>query len=146
MRYNLGNENELKEAREYLTKLLSQKAIVEITHKHPRRSLNQNNYLHLLLSYCALHCALTLEEFKLGIFKAIINKDLFMSRENNEKLNLEYTKVRSSADLTTDEMSIAVDILKKFASENMDLILPDAGEYDKLNRISNSIERNKKWL
>lgn len=146
MRYNLKNEHEAKEAREYLAKLLSQNACIEIIHKHPRRSLGQNNYVHLLLSCCALECSLSLDEFKLGIFKAIINKDLFMSRDNNDKLNLQYTKVKSTADLTTHEMSIAVDRLKKFAAEKMDLLLPDANEYDKLSNIYNKIERNRNWL
>ncbi len=61
MRYNLANDLDVKEAREYLTKLLAKKSVVEIVEKHPSRSLSQNKYLYLLLSYCGLHAGMDRE-------------------------------------------------------------------------------------
>ena len=46
---------ERKEAIEYLDKLISKHAVVEIKQKHHSRSLNQNSYLHLLLGYTRLY-------------------------------------------------------------------------------------------
>ncbi len=146
MKYNLNNQQEQKQAREYFEKLLSQHSIIEIKKKNPTRSLHQNSYLHLLLSYCALESGLSLEEFKFSIFKVIINRDLFLSKDNNEKMDIEFTKVKSSADLTTLEMSIAVDRLKKFAAEKMDLYLPDAEDSASLRYMENKIEANSRYL
>ena len=55
MKYNLQNSEERKEAIEYLDKLISKHAVVEIKQKHHSRSLNQNSYLHLLLGYTRLY-------------------------------------------------------------------------------------------
>lgn len=146
MKYNLSNTKDQKEALEYLNSLTSKGCLVEIIQKHPNRTLNQNSYLHLLLQTCALEAGDSLEYFKEYIFKGYINKDLFEKEYFNEKRNKTRKYLRSSGELTIDEMKIAIDRLIKFASIHLSLVLPEANQKEKLIKIENYIEKNIKWL
>lgn len=146
MKYNLANEKELKEAREYLTKLLSQKAVVEIIHKHPGRSLNQNNYAHLLLSYSAMAYGESLEYFKQYIFKQYINADIFKTEYKNPRTGIVREDWRSTSELTTKEMVVTIDRLIAFAAKEMGLNLPSANQFDRIRQMQNEVERGIKFL
>lgn len=146
MKYDLSKETEAREAREYFDKMLSHKYIVEIQRKFPRRTYNQNNYLHLLLSYCALEYGETLEYFKDYIWKRHINPDIFRQEYVNPKTGEARDDWKSSAELSTKEMSVAVDRLIDFAAKEMELILPSADQLDNIRYMENTLEKSKKYL
>lgn len=146
MKYDLNKKEEVEAAKEYFDKLLSQKSLVEINKKFPHRTYSQNNYLHLLLSYAAMEYGETLEYFKQYVWKREVNPDIFITQYVNTKTGEVRDEWRSSADLTTKEMSVAVDRLIDFASKEMALELPDADHFDHLRYIENEIEKNKKYL
>lgn len=86
------------------------------------RSLNQNAYLHLLLSAFGLQYGYTLDEVKTHFYKLVVNKDMFL-REGIDKFTGEcYKYLRSSADLTKDEMSKSISDFKVWAKRKLDLI------------------------
>ena len=48
MIFNLSNHYEIPKFKEYVNKLFSERAVVEVKKKLPNRTLAQNSYLHLL--------------------------------------------------------------------------------------------------
>lgn len=146
MKYDTSKQEELKQAQEYFNKLVSNRSVVEINKKFPHRTYSQNNYLHLLLSYTAMEYGETMEYFKEYIWKRYINKDIFLSKYTNPKTGEVRDDWRSSADLTTQEMSIAVDRLISFANKEMGIELPEANNYDLIRYMENEIEKGKRYV
>lgn len=134
MKYNLDEIEQCTEAFEYLTKLVGQHALVEITKKSRERSLNQNSYLHILITAFADHFGYTVEEAKV-IYKQA-NRDIYYYKKNNIGF------WRSSADLTKDEMTRSIDKFRWFSAEH-GCELPMAVDADWLMRIENDHERLK---
>lgn len=89
-------------------KLAESGKIVELAEKKPKRSLNQNAYCHLAISYFASQYGCTLEWAKAQYFKKLVNPDLFI-REKEDKFLGKVKYLRSSADLDVTEMSLAID-------------------------------------
>ena len=53
MRYDGSNPLHAAQARARLEKLIRDKKVFDLTEKKPQRSISQNSYLHVLLSYFA---------------------------------------------------------------------------------------------
>lgn len=146
MKYNLSDEKEKSQALEYFDKLIKNKSIVEIKKCVGRRTYAQNNYLHLLLSICALEIGETLEFFKEFIWKRHIAKDIFQTIYINPKTNEEREDWRSSGEVDTHEMAIAIDRLLMWAAKEISIELPLATNIHELRKIENHIESNKQYL
>ena len=144
MIYNLKNPIELSKFKERNDKLVKSGATVELTEKKPNRTLPQNNYLHLILTYFAITYGYTLEETKKDYFKILCNKDLFVVEKYHEMIG-KYISLRSSADLTTEEMTLAINRFKNYSAEN-GLPLPNSEDWHFLNHIRNLEKENAEWL
>lgn len=144
MIYNLKNPIELSKFKERNDKLVKSGATVELTEKKPNRTLPQNNYLHLILTYFAITYGYTLEETKKDYFKILCNKDLFVVEKDHEMIG-KYISLRSSADLTTEEMTLAINRFKNYSAEN-GLPLPNSEDWHFLNHIRNLEKENAEWL
>lgn len=132
MKYNLVEPAEAKGAQKYLEQLISKGHMAELKKVSPARSLNQNNYLHLLLAAFGQHFGYTLEEAKL-IYKQI-NKEIY----SYEKKGREF--LRSSADLSKKEMTVTIDRFRERSAEE-GCPLPLATDQGWLRSIENEIER-----
>lgn len=145
MIYNLANEFEVPKFKEKVAKLLSEQATVELKKVYPKRSLAQNNYLHLLLGYFGSEYGLSIEEVKLDIFKRICNPDLFKRTGMNKKgLRIEF--LRSTAELSTAEMTTAIERFRNWSSAVAGIYLPSANEQEFLIHIRQVIEENKEFI
>lgn len=109
------------------------------------RSLRQNNYLHLILSYYGLEFGYNLSYVKRNIFKMIVNPQIFFIDRVNEKSGEVYRDVKSSAELSKEEMCIAIDRFKDHSAQG-GLVLPDPDNIIYLKEISEEIERAKRYL
>lgn len=143
MFYNLRNEKEKKDLIERVKKVLAEnKDIVEFTVKRQNRTLSQNNYLHLLLSYFASHFGYSQEEVKERFFKMTVNPDLFVQFIEHDIYGKGFV-LRSTTELDTKQMTIAINRFKNYSAD-ADLILPDANNdgfiYHALNEIENYAE------
>ena len=116
---------------------------LELTDKS-RRTLNQNSYLHAILGVLALETGNSLEVVKLEIFKKRVNPDLFVRTKRDPVLG-DIEVVRSSRDLTKEEMSIAIDRYQKFCAEN-GVFLPEPGDEELLRQIEFEMGRAAKYL
>ena len=75
--YN-GKENfEIAKARRRLEQLIKKEALFELK-EITKRSLSQNNYLHLILSYFALELGYSANYVKLNLFKCKWNRKIFV--------------------------------------------------------------------
>ena len=64
MRYNLSIKQSADAATKQLKHLIEKGANIELTEKRGKRTLSQNKYLHLILSWWGLGYGYTLEESK----------------------------------------------------------------------------------
>lgn len=145
MIFNLANPYEHEKYKEYVNALFKKKAIVEIKEKKKNRTLKQNSFLHILLSYFAAEYGISTEEAKLDIFKRACNKDIFIRRTTN-KYGREVETTRSSASLDTGEMATAIDRFRNWSASVAGIYLPSPQEHDYIIHCQQVIEQNKEFI
>lgn len=133
MKFNLAIKDDATDAHIQLARLMIKKPIIELKIVKPQRSGNQNRYLHLLLGAFGMHFGYTLEEAKL-IYKQINESTYYYEKKGRQF-------IRSSADLTTDEMTKTIDKFRIKSSEH-GLDLPSANDEDWLSRIDIEMSKN----
>lgn len=143
MQYDLTSDFQRKAFLSRCDLLLERGAVVEITEK-TFRSRNQNSYLHLLIGVVAMETGTTLDYCKEWYFKRLCNKDLFITTRM-DKYAGQVDVIRSSADLTKEEMSMAIDRFKRWGSEN-GIYMPSPGDEELLREIAIEMGRNKAYL
>ena len=131
--FNLKNEYDIPKFKAYVNKLFQERAVVEVRKKLPNRTLSQNSYLHLLLGYFGSEYGCSLDEAKIDFYKRTCNRDLFERKTVNKK-GKEVTYLRSSAELTTGEMTLS------------GIYLPSANEQQMLICAQQESERNKEFI
>lgn len=124
--------------------LLEKRKVVELTEK-TGRSLKQNSYLFLILNIFSLEYGEGVEFVKQRFFKELCNPDLFV-RTKSDKLLGEITYLRSSADLSKDEMVTAIDRFKIWASKEAGIFIPDAISDEERIELLRQIDRNRNYL
>lgn len=143
MWYNLKNPLEIDQFKDRVTELRNKGAVVELTEKRAR-SLQANKYLHLMLSKFALEYGYTLDEVKTHFYKVTVNPDIYI-RERVDKFSGEiYKYVRSSAELTSDEMSKSIEAFREFWLEEGGYRFPSSDEYIALLHIQHDVENESK--
>ena len=144
MIFNLRNPFEKDKFREYIGKLYNAQAVVEVKKKLPNRTLAQNRYFYLLLGWFSCETGYSVDEVKIDIFKRLCNKDLFIKKVTNRK-GEEISCLRSSAELTTGEMTTAIERFRNYSAAQ-GIYLPSPNESDFLLYIEQEIERNKDFV
>ena len=143
MQYDLTSDFQRKAFLSRVDNLLERGAVVELTEK-TIRTRGQNNYLHLLIGVVAMATGNTLEDAKRCYFKEICNPDLF-HRQHFDKLGNCIDSIRSTADLTKEEMSMAIDRFKRWGSQN-GIYMPNPGDESLLREIALEMGRNRAYL
>lgn len=117
MKYDLSNQSDRERLMDHVRQAVEKReGIVEFTAKKRQRSLPQNRYLHVILSYFASQYGESMEYVKEKFFKEVCNRELFYELVNDRILG--YTeRVRSTADLTTEEMSLAIERFRDFCAK-----------------------------
>lgn len=144
MWFNLKNVFELEKFRAKVVEFESKGAMVELKEKRGR-SLNQNAYCHLAISYFALQIGLPMQEVKDAYFKNYCNHELFARKRYDKILNVEREYLRSTTELTKDEMSLAIDRFLKFAAEQ-GVYIAQSDEYIAILHMQHEVQRNQKYL
>lgn len=113
MLYNLNDEYNRKKFAARVRYLWEKRALVELSDTS-RRSLSQNNYLHLCLGLIASDTANSLEVVK-QYYKEQICPDIYVSYKEDKLLG-RIKIVESSAKISKEKMSESIDRLRMFAS------------------------------
>ncbi|MCM1452662.1 MAG: recombination protein NinB [Clostridium sp.] len=146
MLYDLQNELQAVNFKARCNALFSKKCVVELTEKRPQRSLRQNAYLHAALGYFGLQFGYTLDEVKDWYFKDTCNPELFV-RQRTDSLTGEQRKVfRSSAELTTEEMTTAIERFRNWASKVAGVYIPSPDEHRLVTQMEIEAQRGKMYL
>lgn len=142
---DLSNPLHVEQMRSRTEALIKKGAIVELTEKKPVRTSSQNKYLHSLLGYLAVEMGCTLEWVKQKYYKAHINKDIYVREVEDEYMGRTLF-LRSSSDLTTEEMTTSIERLRNWASEEAGIYLPSADEHRLIQLMEIEIQRNKQYI
>lgn len=143
MKYNLSIE---LDRRRFVTKakeLLGKGRIVELT-ENKRRTLSQGRYQHLICGLLASEIGESVEYVKQEVFKRICNPDLFLITKENPILGT-IEVLRSSRDLTTHEMSVAIDRYRKWCAEQ-GVYIPEANEEENLASLEAELSKYERYL
>ena len=143
MLFNLKNPYDLDRFWSYVRQLAEDQSLVIVKKKYKNRTLKQNSYLHLILAFFASQYGCTADEAKLDYFKKLCNKDIFVSKKKN-RFGVEVTTCRSSADLDTKEMTIAIERFRNWASQYC--YIPAPNEREALIYAEQQIEENKEFI
>ena len=143
MLYDLSSEFQRKAFLARVDNLMEKGAVVELTEK-AFRSPNQNRYLHLLIGVVAIETGNTLEDAKTYYFKKVVNPDLFQVYVKDNIGNT-IDRLRSTAELTKEEMSTAIDRFKRWGAEN-GIYMPNPDDASLLKAIEIEMGRMKSYL
>ena len=143
MVYDLSSEFQRKAFLARVDNLMEKGAVVEMTEK-AFRSPNQNRYLHLLIGIVAIETGNTLEDAKKWYFKETCNPDLFHV-QHRDKMGNCIDHIRSTAELTKEEMSTAIDRFKRWGAEN-GIYMPNPDDASLLKAIEIEMGRMKSYL
>lgn len=143
MTYDLTSQLDRERFASRVRYLLDKGAAVELTEK-VQRSLNQNNYLHAIIGAVAMETGTTLAYAKEFYFKRIANADLFV-RDVDDPYAGRVQVLRSSADLTKEEMSIAIDRFKQWAAEQ-GMYLPEPEDEAVLAMLQVEMGKVRRYL
>ena len=126
-------------------KLAESGKIVELTEKKPKRSSNQNRYLHTILAYFACETGNTTEWAKQQYYKKLVNPTIFI-RETDDPYLGKIKVLRSSSDLDVNEMNTSIDRFRNWASAEAGVYIPSADEERLIQLMEIDIERNKPYI
>lgn len=143
MLYDLTSEMQRKSFLARVDNLMEKGVVVELTEK-AFRSPNQNRYLHLLIGVVAIETGNTLEDAKKWYFKETCNSDLFHV-QHRDKMGNYIDHIRSTAELTKEEMSMAIDRFKRWGAEN-GIYMPNPEDIHLLKEIEIEMGRMKLYL
>lgn len=141
---NLNNDFDREKFKTRSEFLLKKRKVVELTEK-TGRSLKQNSYLFLILNIFAMEYGENVEFIKERFFKELCNPELFVRTKEDRFLG-EITYLRSSSDLSKEEMITAIDRFKIWASKEAGIFIPDAISDEERIELLRQIDRHKKYL
>lgn len=143
MIFNAEIELDRFRAKERLEWLIENQKVFELTEKKKRRSISQNRYLHLILSWFGVEFGYTLEEVKQEIFKKHVNAEIFYQGEKNGIVKIQ--EWRSTASLDTGEMTTAIDRFRDFSAKN-GCYLPEPGDLVLIQQLENELGKHRQYL
>lgn len=142
---DLSNPLHVEQLRTRVETLVKKGTIVELTEKKIVRTSSQNRYLHSLLGYLAVEMGCTLQWVKEKYYKEYVNSDIFVIEIEDDYIGK--TKfIRSSASLTTDEMTTSIERLRNWASMAAGIYLPSADEHRLIQLMEIEVQRNKQYI
>lgn len=126
--------------------LASRGDVVELSAKR-KRSRKQSAYLHSLFSYFGCIYGESAEYIKNEYFKLLVNPDVFITSAEKDRLTGKIKfRLRSTADLSMEEMSTCIDRFRNWSAKEAGIYLPLSTERDKLDYCELEIARTSKFL
>lgn len=126
------------------TKLAEGGKVLELKEKKPRRTLPQNSFLWLCLSYWGSQTGYTKEEAE-AIYKSV-NNDLFYTQKEIAGVTVEY--VRHTFELDTSEMTKSIEHFRNWAAQNdaCPVYIPSPDDYQLIQMMEVEVQKNEAYL
>lgn len=141
MIYNPKNPLHQKQAIEKINHYIKQGKRFELKVKHDRRSISQNSYLHLILTWFGIETGHCLKEVKHDIFKKHVNPNLFYEGHKEIIQGIIIEQWRSTASLDTLEMTLAIERFRDFSSKELGIYLPEPQDLVLIEEMENEISK-----
>lgn len=145
MIYDLAHILDIQRFQRRVSALLKEGGKVELTALKGRRTLPQNAYLHLILGWFAMETGNTLEFVKQNYFKRYINSEIFAQTIEDKYLG-KVEVLKSSKDVTTAEMTTAIERFRNWSASEAEIYLPSPNEQAFLDAIEIEMKRQKEFL
>lgn len=145
MYFDLTKEVNVKRFLTRVQWLIEKQKQVDVTEKREKRTLSQNSYLYLLLTWFAIETGNTVEFVKQEYFKKLCNSDIF-TFEKEDKFLKTVQVVRSSSDIDTKQMTIAIDRFRNWSAVEAGIYLPEPNNEQFLEHIQQEMQRQRQWL
>ena len=129
MNYDLTIKEERKKFIQRANALLAKQRSNVCLKDESNRTLNQNSYIHILCRILAQDTGVTESYAKQVYFKEIANPDIFVRLTKDTLTNQMIRTVRSTCDLTIDEMRRAITNFRNWSMEQ-GYYLPEANIND----------------
>ena len=143
MTYDFKIELDLLKADARWEALKRKGAVVDLIERKTRTP-RQNNYLHLIIGAVAMETGNTLEFTKEHYFKRLVNPDIFV-RTKEDRLVGKVDYLRSSANLTKEEMTQAIDKFRTWAASE-GYYLPSPDDRSLLESIEYQMGKQRQYL
>jgi hypothetical protein len=144
MIYDLSNALQRESFKIRCNNLYKKGGIIELIDKKVR-TIKQNSYLHLILSYFGCESGNTLEYVKSEYYKILVNPELFIIEKDDPYLG-KITILKSSKDLTKDEMTLSIERFRNWSAQTAGIFLPDAENPDMIRQMEIEVERNNRFI
>lgn len=145
MTYDLNTQIDRERFKKRVNGLYAKRCVVECTEFKPKRTDPQNRYLHVILGEFAMQYGERLEYVKREYFKRLCNPDLFET-ERPDKFRGTVKELRSSRDLNTEEMTLAIERFRNWSSQEAGIYLPDPHEEEYLAYIEREMQHQRQWI
>ena len=145
MLYDLSNIVDQNRFKHRLAKLYERGALVDLTDKS-KKSLSQNSYFHLIVSYFALQYGETTDYVKQEIVKRLVCPDVFVTERANRKTGEMRPDLRSWSDLTKEECSLVIDRFLNWSSKEAGIRLPDPSDLASIQAVRVEVDRNRAYI
>lgn len=125
-------------------KLAESGKIVELAEKKPKRTLSQNNFLWLCLSYWGSQTGYTKEEAE-TIYKNV-NRELYYTHKVIAGVEIEY--IRHTYELDTAEMTASIEKWRNWAAMNdaCPVYIPSPEDYQLIQQMEVEISKNNEFI
>ena len=102
--------------------------VFELSAKKVPKTYPQLKYAHLIMSWFAWEYGEQLEYIKLEYFKKIVNPAIFKYEFINRKTGEIRIEYKSLADVTKDELTLAIDRFRDYSSKEAGIYLPEPSD------------------
>lgn len=143
MTYDLSNDLHRKQFLSRSENLLDKGAVVELR-EMTGRSIGQNRYLHLVIGAVAMDTGVTLDYCKVNYYKKLVNPGIF-AQEVTDLYAGKVEVLRSSRDLTAEEMTESITRFKNWAAQQ-GIYIPEPEDAERLKDIEMEMGRMKSYL
>lgn len=146
MKYDLSSISQRSSLQKRIDALLQRsQGIVDVTLAQSKRTIQQNKYLHTIISLFASEYGETAEYVKQHYFKYAANSDIFLRYKDDPFLG-RTRYLRSSSSLTREEMQLAIERFRTWSSINAGIYLPSSEEHRLLELAEIQISHHKQFL
>lgn len=125
MLYDLTNDLDRERFMTKARHLLDKGRVVELAEKRQGRTLSQNAYHAVCISFVAQELGETYEYVNEMYYKRACNQELFLRLKVDKALGPVYY-LRSSRDLSKEEMTLSIDRFRNWAAHELGIFIPSA--------------------
>ena len=135
MYFDLTNDAQRQQFRECVERMLKRGSVVRLTDERPR-TLEQNSFYQLLTAYFSSRTGIKAGWVRDRLIKRIVCPDIFI-RDG---------RVRSSSELTSDEMRTVISRFQFYASSELGIELPDSDDYRMVISAARQVEQDRDFV